>query len=49
MKIHIEHNGNKITMETSSEHIDDVMDDIKRCLIAIGFHPETLTEYFDTD
>ena len=47
MKITISDDRREASVKSDSEVIDDVMEDIKGLLIAWGFHPETVEEYFN--
>jgi len=47
MKIIFEYDENrKVEISTTAEDIYEVMDEIKRALIAYGFHPKTVDDGF---
>ena len=49
MKLTYEDEYSKITIESDSVLIHDVMQEIKRLLIAVGFQPENIREYIEDE
>tara|TARA_R110000824_G_scaffold20817_10_gene78045 strand:+ start:6757 stop:6951 length:195 start_codon:yes stop_codon:yes gene_type:complete len=50
MRITIEpYSGGKYSAETDAEHISAVIELFKGLLVASGYHPENVDEYFNTD
>jgi hypothetical protein len=46
MKITIE-NGDKCTVESDAVIFGELVELFKQCAIGVGFHPDTVKEYFD--
>ena len=50
MKITLEpYSGGNYTAETDAEHISHVIALFKGLLVASGYHPKTVDDYFNTD
>ena len=50
MKITLEpYSGGVYTAQNDAEHIEEVIDMFKGLLVNMGYHPETVDEYFLTE
>ena len=47
MKIIMKRYHKKVEISTTTENIHEVLDEIRKALIAYGFHPDTVKEGFE--